>query len=172
QVGKHLGDLERAHDALAHAMHDGAVANVLVLEPDVARRRRHEAGDQVEERRLARAIRTDHRAKLAFVHRERDVLHRLQLAEVAADMTQAEQGRVDVPGRPRAAHFISSLSGAGGGSIVAVSRSISARCPVTTDLSSRPLRVTRPRMPRGKSSTISTNSMPMAVIQLSVTLDR
>ena len=60
---------------------------------DVAGTGRQHAADQVEQRRLAGAVRADQRDDLAGVHGEADVAVRRQAAEVARDRLQREQFR-------------------------------------------------------------------------------
>src|SRR5262249_59738492 len=52
-----------------------------------------EATDEVEERRLAGAVRADQRDDLALVHGERHFLQDLETAEALADVDAAEQRR-------------------------------------------------------------------------------
>ena len=60
---------------------------------DRPRRRRELAGDQVEQRRLARAVGPEDGPALAGPHLEVDVAHGVHAAEAPADPPQAEDRR-------------------------------------------------------------------------------
>src|SRR5712664_936680 len=61
------------------------------VEADVAAIRGQEAGEQVEDRGLARSVGPDESQHLAADHVEREIAHRLQAAEPLADSTDLEQ---------------------------------------------------------------------------------
>ena len=73
----------------------GKRGHVLAEEADGAGGRQEVAGDAVEERRLAGAVRAEHGAPLAGTHGERDVDERRERAEEARHAAQLE--RVAVP---------------------------------------------------------------------------
>src|SRR5205814_2207843 len=81
-----LGDPE-ARDRVLREPRDVAPA-----EPDAARARRHLAGDQLEECRLARAVRPDDGAQLALVHREAHAIDREEAAVAPRQLHGAQQG--------------------------------------------------------------------------------
>ena len=70
QVRKDFGDLKRPDDAAGDPPHHRPTRDIVSGEPDLAGGRRQQPADQIEERRLAGAVRADHRAKLALVHGE------------------------------------------------------------------------------------------------------
>ena len=90
--------LERAADA-APAHHVGREpVDPLAGERDVAAIRREHAGDHVEQRGLACAVRPDHRENHALRHRERHIGHRAQPAEVLGHVGDLEQrGHLSAP---------------------------------------------------------------------------
>ena len=61
------------------------------LEQDLARVGAVDAGDQVEERRLARAVRPDHADDLALVHMEVELRDDAEAAEGERDRTQLQE---------------------------------------------------------------------------------
>src|SRR5688572_2803578 len=90
---------------------------VFVLEHHPTGVRRLKTGDDVEERRLARAVRTDQAGDMAGLHRDRHVLECLQPTEADRHARRREQGHYEVP------------AGAGGGAATAGSGSVT---PVAT----------------------------------------
>src|SRR3990170_1907682 len=91
--------LEQPHflERAAHArpppqVRRGARAVIAEIE-DAAGSRRNVAADDLEQRRLAGAIRADQAHHLALVYAERDVSQRHQAAEVAPDVAHFERGR-------------------------------------------------------------------------------
>ena len=93
ELGEDARDLKRPRDPAAAARGRGERGDVGALEDHAPRRRREQAGDQVEERGLARAVRPDERAELAGVHDQADVAHRPQRAEGAAEPVRLQHGR-------------------------------------------------------------------------------
>jgi hypothetical protein len=77
--------------------------DLLAVELDRARARWEVAGDHVEERRLAGAVRAEDRAPLAVRDIQVDVAHGVEAAEPPADPPQAED-RLDVIGYFRLGH--------------------------------------------------------------------
>ena len=146
---EHRRRLEAAADAEAHAAcaadmpASGWPSNVIV-----ALRRRREAGDDVDERRLAGAVRADEEAQLALLDRQVD----------AVDAPGTRRSR-----RPRRAASSSGLASCrhqpvrrgrlgGAGAVGAGSRRDGA--------AGRGSAVTRPTMPPGTNATTTTNSRP------------
>ena len=76
-----LVDLERADDAAAHAPMRGERRDVVAVERDRPRGRLEHAGEQVDQRRLAGAVRADQGVARAALDAERDVVGRRQAAE-------------------------------------------------------------------------------------------
>src|SRR2546427_6616252 len=68
-VPEELGDLKRPRDAARGDLVRAQAVHPLPLEPDLAGVGTVEAGEQVDRRRLARAVRTDHPANLAATER-------------------------------------------------------------------------------------------------------
>src|SRR5262249_18890952 len=66
--------------------------NVAIEQPDRSRVGRDLAGDQVEQRGLARAVRADDQAPLAGLDRERDIARDAQAAERLAQVVEGERG--------------------------------------------------------------------------------
>ena len=91
-VGEQLDVLERARDAEAGDPVRRDVGDVLVLEDQPARRRLIDAADQVEDRRLAGAVRADDREHLALLHLEADRIHGADAAEADRDVVGARTG--------------------------------------------------------------------------------
>ena len=65
--------------------------DVAAVEDHLARGRLQLAGQQIEERRLARAVRADDGVAVALLHLQADVFDRAQAAEVFAQVLDAEQ---------------------------------------------------------------------------------
>ena len=80
--------LEHRVDVALVGRHGG---DVLAVEPDRARRRLLEAGDQPQGRRLAAARRPEQREELPLPDLQRHVLDRLEVAEVLADAFQLDR---------------------------------------------------------------------------------
>ena len=81
----------------------GQARDVLALEQDVPARRGQDAGEEVEERRLARAVGTDDRAQLALAHLEVDAVDGGEAPERLGEASALEQTRAAaVPARRRA----------------------------------------------------------------------
>ena len=72
QLVEQLVDLERAHDAAAHALVRREPGDVVAVEPDRAGGRLEHAGQQVDQRRLAGAVRADQRVARAASRRVSD----------------------------------------------------------------------------------------------------
>ncbi len=81
RVLEQLDVLERARDAEARHAVRGRARDVLPLEHDAAARRLVDAADQVEDRALAGAVRTDDGEDLALLDRERHAVDGLDAAE-------------------------------------------------------------------------------------------
>ena len=92
ELGKDLGDLERARHAAPHALVGRERGDVASLEPDRARGRREQAADQVEERRLAGAVRADDRAQFAGLDGQRHVVDGDQAAKALRCARRPEAG--------------------------------------------------------------------------------
>jgi len=73
--------LEGASDAEAHIIVRGDARHVAPVDEYPSGTGRQHPRDQVEERRLAGAVRADDRNDLAVVHRERDIVDRLDAAK-------------------------------------------------------------------------------------------
>jgi hypothetical protein len=91
EVRKDLGNLKRAHDACPYTLRDRLMGNLALREMDAALAHRKEPRHEIEERGLTRTVRADHRAQLSFGQLKRDILQRLQLAELARHRFQLEQ---------------------------------------------------------------------------------
>ena len=86
-----LDHLEGAPDAALAALRRRQARDVLAVEPDRAFGRRQHARDQVEQRRLAGAVRADQADDLAAADRDRDVAVGDQAAEALRDAAGFEQ---------------------------------------------------------------------------------
>ena len=93
ELRENAGDLKRPRDAAAAPRRRGERGDVIAAEDHAAGGRRQQPRDQVEQRRLARAVRADHRAQLHRLHGEVDAGHGLQRAERAAELARLEQRR-------------------------------------------------------------------------------
>ena len=102
QPGEEPGLLVRARDAQPRAHARGQVRDVGAHQVDRAARGLEVPGDQVEQRRLARAVRAQDGAALAVRDVEIDVAHGLHPAEAPADPPQAEDraGALGSDGQP------------------------------------------------------------------------
>jgi hypothetical protein len=87
-----LDVLERARDSPPDDTVRRRAQQALAVEGDLSGVRPVEPRDQVEERRLAGAVRSDQPGDLAGVDRERDVVDRHHPAETAADVFDREEG--------------------------------------------------------------------------------
>ena len=94
QGGEEVGDLKRAGQAQRGAAVLGLGRHVGAEEGDAPRGHRQRAGDQVEQRGLARAVGTDERAPLARPHGELHAVDRAKPAERLADRLQLERERL------------------------------------------------------------------------------
>ena len=94
EVAEDLGDLEGADDAEPGTLLRREPVDAGALEPDRAAARRREAGDEMEERGLAGAVRTDHGMELARADLERDTVDRPDAAEVLRDLIETQQAHV------------------------------------------------------------------------------
>ena len=94
--GAHLveeaGDLERPGDPEVGDLLGLATGDVLAAEQDLARGRREEAGQQVEQRGLAGAVGADERVDGALGDAEADVGDRAEAAELLGQLAGLEQG--------------------------------------------------------------------------------
>jgi hypothetical protein len=84
--------LERAADADVADLVRRLGENALTFDQDVAFAGLIEPAETVEERRLARAVRTDQTQDLALAHVEGDAVQRDDAAEHDADVANGEQG--------------------------------------------------------------------------------
>src|SRR5206468_9239666 len=145
EVDEHGWCLELPPDAeggdlvLAHLDEIGVMA-----EDHAPGRRLHAPRDDVEQRGLARAVRTDHDAQLFSVHEEVEAAQRLEAVVVDGDVLA-----VDDP------------AGLGHGAVRdgASALSTAARRP-TRRITRLPRRPTAPRTPSGKNSTTPMKSAP------------
>src|SRR6202042_3564469 len=97
EVGKDLGDLEGAGHTASHPIIGSERGDVAPLEPDRARGRREQAADQIEERRLAGAVRTDDRAQFARLDGQRYVVDGDQVAKALRCALDLKQGHAFAP---------------------------------------------------------------------------
>src|SRR5207253_10475657 len=88
----------------------------LAVEENVSRSRPVDAGDEVEERRLAGAVRTDHAHDLALVDVQVEIGDDVQAPEVHRQLLQLQQAHtistLAVPSSPCGRMFISPISSA------------------------------------------------------------
>ena len=94
QLRKHFGDLKGAGDAAPHPARRQQTGNVFAIENDLTGGLPEKAADQVEERRLAGAVRADHGAQFAGFDRHRDVVDGDQAAEMFRDVLDPQQAHV------------------------------------------------------------------------------
>ncbi len=90
RVLEQLDVLEGAGDAEPRDAVGRHFGDVLVLEEDLARGRRVDARDQVEDRAFAGAVRSDDGEDLALLHRKGHRIDRFQAAEMQRDVFGAE----------------------------------------------------------------------------------
>ena len=93
EIGEQLIDLERARDAEPHALVRLQVRNVAPVEPDAAGARPQYAGQEIDERGLAGAVRADQRVARAALDLQRDVARGGDAAEALVEMFGVEHGR-------------------------------------------------------------------------------
>src|SRR5581483_892841 len=91
EVVEDVADLEAAAQSAALDLEGAEPGDVLALQLDRSGGHRKTRADQVEERRLARAVRTDDRVPLALVHDQVDAADDLGPPEALADVRQAER---------------------------------------------------------------------------------
>jgi hypothetical protein len=106
ELGEDLGHLKGARHAELHAPMGGKRRDVDPVEGDPSRARRKKAADQVEEGRLAGAVRSDDGAQLSLRHAKRDAVHGHEIAEALGDIidfqdVHAALLRAMTPNRPR-----------------------------------------------------------------------
>jgi hypothetical protein len=97
-----MGELEGARHALLDDAMDGEAGDALAGEDDVAIGRRQHAGDEIKERRLAGAVRSDHRTHLARLDRHVDRVDGDEAAEAAGEAAAFKKRHGPPPGRRRA----------------------------------------------------------------------
>src|SRR5690606_12781028 len=95
---EHADGLERPPHAGADPRLGPQAVDGLAVQPDLARIGLVAAGDDVDERRLARAVGADEREDLARAHVERDVAEGGDVTEAARDALDLEHGSVDPAG--------------------------------------------------------------------------
>ncbi|MGY3125077.1 hypothetical protein ACVWXQ_009014 [Bradyrhizobium sp. S3.14.4] len=83
-------DLEGAADAVTHDLRRRAAGEIDAVEQHLAGIRPQGAGDQVEERALACAVRSDHRRERTVGEVQRDVVGRLHAAEGFCEVADLE----------------------------------------------------------------------------------
>ena len=86
QIGKQLVDLEGARDAEPHARMRAHAGDVVAVEQDLAGTRRQHAGQQIDDRGLAGAVRADQRMARALLDLERHIVGRDDAAEALFEM--------------------------------------------------------------------------------------
>src|SRR5581483_5598307 len=91
KLGKQIRDLVGATDAQRNALVGAQAGDVATAEQDRAGGGRHLAGDGIEKRGLAGAVRADDRASLARGHVERNAIDGAQRTERHADAAQGER---------------------------------------------------------------------------------
>ena len=91
EVWKQPDVLERASDPRAQHLVRRQPQQLDIVEADAAGVGRSEPGDDVEQRRLAGAVRADHRHHTAGRHREVDLVQRHQAAEPHRDSAHLER---------------------------------------------------------------------------------
>src|ERR1019366_10084991 len=93
-VGERLRHLVAAPEPATAALVRAQACDVAPLVVHAAALASHVAADQVEERRLAGAVRPEDAERLALGHRKRDVVDDLERAVRLADRSQREQGHL------------------------------------------------------------------------------
>ena len=99
---------------LPHPARRQQLGNILALENDLAGGLREEAADQIEERGLAGAVRTDDGAQLALLDRHRHAVDGDQAAEMLRYIFDAQQAhdvalRLTRPSTPRGKNSTTSM---------------------------------------------------------------
>ena len=102
--GKQRGDLEGARNAEPADLVACQAGDRMAGEPDRARARPDRAGDDVEQRRLARAVGADDGAHLAFLDAHGDLVERDQGAIPSRHAVKLEQRHVRAPTHAAATH--------------------------------------------------------------------
>ena len=74
QVAEQLVDLEGADDAEPHALVGGNIGDVLAVEQDASAARLHHAGEQIDQRGLAGAVRPDQSVAGALLDAQRHIV--------------------------------------------------------------------------------------------------
>src|ERR1700722_15721299 len=90
QARPHTCRLEAAHQSDPASPVRREILDLLAAETDLARIRRHEAGDHAEQRGLAGAVRTDEARHRALRHDEAAVRDRIQTTETLAHAVDLE----------------------------------------------------------------------------------
>jgi hypothetical protein len=98
-----LDVLERAGNALAHHVVPCQARDLVAIEADAAAAGVEHACDEIQERCLARAVRTDHREDLSCADREAHVAHGLDAAKGQAQLLDLEECAAQWG--PHACHF-------------------------------------------------------------------
>src|SRR6266852_2999437 len=91
QLRENLDELERAREPVIGQRHRPDAGNALAHEQHLAAARLEQAGQQVDQGRFASTIRTDDRNQLARVHREADVIERLERPVEFADLPRFQK---------------------------------------------------------------------------------
>ncbi len=101
QEGEHVRDLERPPDPRPRPPERRLTRDVLAVELDPPGRRAEQARDEVEECRLSRPVRPDHRQQLAVLHLEADIGDDRCAADVEPEALGCQDGcahaRVPLP---------------------------------------------------------------------------
>src|SRR5690349_1297778 len=92
QIGEKTDVLERARDSRSRDLIGPEALEPFAVEDESAVVRRGHAGEHVEERRLAGAVRADQAVDRALLERKRDLAQRLQAAKALADAGRLQQG--------------------------------------------------------------------------------
>ena len=92
-----LIDLEGPGEAAAHAAVARRGGDVLAVEDDAAAARLEQAGEQIDERRLAGAVRADQRVTGSALETQRDAARRDDAAETLVEIDGFEGDRHDAP---------------------------------------------------------------------------
>src|SRR5262249_36061697 len=106
ELGKDLGDLKSTRHAAHDALMRGKRGNVVAVEPDGSGGRCEKTADEIEKRRLARAVWPDHGVQFAGRYTQRDILHRDKTAEAFRHVPDVEHTHASLfwrtkPNRPR-----------------------------------------------------------------------
>src|SRR5262249_46648016 len=94
--------LEAARDAHPDPIVDGVAGDVLAVEDEGAAVGREEAADQVHQRRLPRAVRSDEPEELALADRQRDVVDGEVASERLRDVADLQKTHARALPRSRA----------------------------------------------------------------------